>query len=142
MNRLLLSFLLTTLAACGESAPPAPAPAPAPATAPLPPPAQPEAPAGAAIPPRFHGEWTRDPADCGRSSETRLRISADRVRFHESSGAVQSVTVHSDQEITVTAELTGEGTTFRNQRRWQLSPDAGTLRDVTEGAGLVRQRCP
>ncbi|HYE39780.1 MAG TPA: hypothetical protein VEB23_07600, partial [Ramlibacter sp.] len=92
--------------------------------------------------PRFHGEWTGDLADCGRSSETRLRIAADSVRFHESSGAILSVTEHSADEITVTAALTGEGTTFRNQRRWRLSPDGRSLRDVTEGAGLVRHRCP
>lgn len=138
MNRLPLFCLLAALSACGESVPPAPAPAPAPAPTPAPAPAS----AAATIPQRFHGEWTASPADCGRSSETRLRIAADRVRFHESSGHALAVTSHSEHEITVESELTGEGTTFRNQRRWRLAPDGSTLQDVTEGAGLVRHRCP
>lgn len=139
MNRwTLLAWLAALAAGCGESAPPAPAPAPASAPTPASALAAPEA----TIPQRFHGEWTANPADCGRASETRLRIGADRVRFHESSGRVAAVISHSDREITVESELAGEGSTFRNQRRWRLSPDGGTLQDVTEGSGLVRRRCP
>src|SRR3546814_9088832 len=40
-----------------------------------------------AIPVLFHGEWNQDLSACGTgSSETRLRISADRLRFYEKIG--------------------------------------------------------
>jgi len=96
-----------------------------------------------AIPATFHGEWNASVPDCGTGgSDSRLRIAGDRVRFHESAGEVVSVTVHSDREITVVSRLSGEGQSWNDTRRWRLSPDGGTLQDITRAAGLVRHRCP
>ncbi len=144
----------TTTPPAGAPAPGA-APAPAGNDAPAPdrpaPPAadpadEPEGPADedrsdvvATIPAAFHGEWNADLGACGTgASETRLRISADRVRFYESSGAVRRVEVLNPRVIDVTAEYQGEGDTWRDERRFTLSEDGNSL-TVSD---LVRYRCP
>lgn len=96
----------------------------------------------AAIPSRFHGEWNADLEACGTgSSVTRLRISADRLRFYESVGSVSEVDVVSDRVITVTAAFQGEGDTWQDERRLSLSADGNSL-TVSNGSELVRHRCP
>lgn len=95
------------------------------------------------VPPDFRGEWAGSASACGRAGdEARLRVAADRVTFHESAGPVLAVEQHPGREITVRVGLTGEGQARTLARRWRLSPDGATLQDVTEGEGLVRQRCP
>lgn len=98
--------------------------------------------AGGTIPARFRGEWNADRAACGTgSSESRLRIGADEIRFYESVGAVSAVNVVSDRVVVVTAEYTGEGETWQDERRLTLSQDGGSL-TVSGGGDLVRHRCP
>lgn len=101
------------------------------------------APQAAVIPRRFRGEWNRKLADCGTSrNATRLRIAAGRVQYHESSGKVRAVTVRGANEIEVTVDLVGEGSSYSTTRRWRLSASGAALRDVTDGPGLLRRRCP
>lgn len=96
----------------------------------------------ASIPTRFQGEWNAELDACGTgSSPTRLRISADRIRFYESTGVVQAVAVESQRVIDVTAEYTGEGQTWVDERRLTLSDDGSSL-TVSGGGDLVRYRCP
>ena len=96
-----------------------------------------------AIPARFHGEWNQDLSACGTgSSETRLRISGDRLRFYESAGEVSEVDIVNDRVIEVTAAYSGEGQTWTNERRLSLSPDGDTLTVTGEGATMTRSRCP
>src|SRR5688572_13688435 len=86
-----LALAVATLSACGRApeptaATPPPEPAVIPAPAPMPPPAPVP---GLAIPARFQGEWNRVLADCGTgNNDTRLRLDAGKVTFHESSGPV------------------------------------------------------
>ena len=147
MNRLcFLPCLALVLAGCGGGKPPAataPAiPASAAASAPASAAATPAAPS-ATIPARFHGEWNTRLADCGTArNDSRLRVDAQRVRFHESSGTVREVQARGADEIAVTLELSGEGQSWRTERRWRLANGGATLHDVTDGAGLVRRRCP
>lgn len=149
-------------AALDTTTPPAAAPAPGtvpdPAGADRPAPDRPDAPAeepaaeppadpergdvAASIPARFHGEWNADLDACGTgASETRLRISADRVRFYESAGAVRRVEIVNSRVIDVTAEYQGEGDTWEGERRFTLSDDGNSL-TVSNGGDLVRYRCP
>lgn len=94
------------------------------------------------IPARFHGEWNADPDACGTgSSESRLRISADLIRFYESVGVVKDVDIESDRVITVEAQYQGEGDTWSDERRLSLSADGNSL-TVSGGGDMVRQRCP
>lgn len=96
----------------------------------------------AVIPARFHGEWNADPDACGTgSSESRLRISADRIRFYESVGVVEDVDIESDRVITVEARYQGEGDTWSDERRLSLSSDGSSL-TVSGGGDMVRHRCP
>lgn len=93
------------------------------------------------IPAAFHGEWNGDRADCGTGTGlTRLRISADRLRFYESVATVRDVDVESDRVITVTADYEGEGQTWQEKRRFSLSADGNSL-TATNGSSLVRYRC-
>lgn len=89
------------------------------------------------IPAQFHGEWNRVAADCGTArNDSRLRIEADRIRFHESSGRVTEVW-GKDRTITVRAQLKGEGETWTDSRNMTLSDDGQTLRS----GGVTRVRC-
>jgi len=93
----------------------------------------------AAIPQRYQGEWNSDPAACGTGNdESRLVIGADTIRFHESSGPVQSARMDGN-ELVVVARLTGEGETRDATYRFRISADGNTLTDA--GSGLARQRC-
>lgn len=105
------------------------------------------APAGAAqpVPQRFRGEWNARLEDCGEpGTETRLRIGADRIRFHESAGTLRAVLPGGDAELAMVASLTGEGQTRLAYRKYRLAADGASLVDVSEGTagGLVRRRCP
>lgn len=96
----------------------------------------------ASIPARFQGEWNAELDACGTGeSPTRLRISADRIRFYESAGVVQAVAIESERVVNVTAEFTGEGQTWVDERRLTLSDDGSRL-TVSGGGDLVRHRCP
>jgi hypothetical protein len=119
-----------------------------PASATLPSQAPPAAPASTPatrtdiIPPRFRGEWNRVPADCGSGrNDSRLVLSADRVRFHESSGRVVSVALHGGNEVGIAVEMTGEGDRWTAHYRFRLSENGRELTDVGNGSGWVRQRC-
>ena len=93
----------------------------------------------ATIPASFQGEWNTDAAACGSgSNESRLVISADTMRFYESSGPVQSASVD-DNELTVVVRLTGDGETRDATYRFRLSADGTTLTDAD--SALARQRC-
>lgn len=159
VSRMIRSLILVStvlLAACGDNvetpAPRTAAPAAEPAapgapaaTAP-PTAAGPAASAAAAtvstIPANFRGEWNATVADCGTArNDSTMRVSADRVVFHEGSGNVRSVQVHADYDISVNMEFVTEGKTTRWERRWKLADDNTILQDVTDGTGLVRHRC-
>lgn len=94
------------------------------------------------IPTRFQGEWNRVPADCGSGrNDSRLVLSGDRVRFHESSGRVMSVTRHGEDEVGIAVEMSGEGERWTAHYRFRLSRDGRELTDVGNGSGWVRYRC-
>lgn len=90
------------------------------------------------IPAAFRGEWNRVAADCGTSrNDSRLRIDAKRIRFHESSGDVLAVRGEG-AAIAVRARYSGEGETWEDERRFTLSADGKML----SADGMDRVRCP
>lgn len=131
------------MAACSEapSGPPA-VPESSPATSPAPPAAA--GPAAAGIPVAFHGEWTTDLAACGtQNSDSRLRIGSADLTFYESGGQVTGVILHSADEATVSASMSGEGETWSADYRFTLSDGGQTLTTAFDGAPvMVRKRCP
>ena len=149
---LLLAFAIATASGCNADRPPTedgatpPPQAGEPATPPIdttptptPTPTPPPADDTATVPARFHGNWASDAAACKVAGhESRLTIAADRIQFHESSGAVTSV-ASGGNDLTVTAQLSGEGETREATYRFRLSADGNTLTDA--GGGMVRHRC-
>jgi hypothetical protein len=93
-----------------------------------------------AVPAAFQGVWAATAADCDEPAETRLEITADRLRFHESSGAVASVEAKGSDEILVIIPLSGEGGASRRTFRYRLLDGGAGLFDVRNG--LERARCP
>jgi hypothetical protein len=97
------------------------------------------------IPAQFQGKWDLDLESCNSPvrPEGRLDISADRVRFYESGGSVRSVVTHSNSDIELSIELSGEGETWISDTYFRLSDDQKSLTDITNGEpGFVRYRCP
>lgn len=155
MKHLLLALAITAAAGCSADRTPAdgaatqpPAaetatpPSPAQPTTPTPEPQAPPAPdTTATVPAQFQGNWALDAAACAVAGhESRLGITADRIQFHESSGAVTSV-MTSGSDLTVVANVTGEGETREATYRFRLSADGTTLTDMGSGTGMVRHRC-
>lgn len=96
------------------------------------------------IPAQFWGKWDFDLESCSSpASEGRLVISAGRVEFYESRGSVQNVVTHSNSDLELSIELSGEGETWISDRYFQLSDDQKSLTDITSGKpGFMRYRCP
>ena len=96
------------------------------------------------IPIRFQGEWNSNLQHCGTGlDDSRLRISADRVRFYESGGPVRAVVTQGEFDLALILELSGEGETWISFSHFRLSPDRSYLSDVTsKESGIVRYRCP
>lgn len=125
------------------TAPDAPEPAPAEPGPVAPGPAAPEADptpgTGGIVAERFQGRYAADAAACGQAThETRLTIEPTRISFYESSGPITDVRQGED-ELSITAQLTGEGETREANYSFRLSDDGSTLVDV--GTGMSRQRC-
>ena len=98
----------------------------------------------AAVPAPFRGEWNWSLADWGTANnDSTMKVSARTVGFSESAGAVQSVTQTGPREITVKVQLKGEGETWTNVVRLELSPDGQALIDASpDAARFARRRCP
>jgi hypothetical protein len=94
------------------------------------------------IPVHFHGNWAGSYQACQkqRGDDTRLKITANTLEFYESKGTVQEVVTHSKQKITVVAQMSGEGQTWKTTTPLQLSPDGKRITDSS--TSFVRVRCP
>lgn len=151
----LVLALLAAIAACSDPGPtsvntpvagtePAATPAteePLPAAGTTPAASEPATPAQTtdAVPTRFQGRYATDATACNAAGhESRLQIDAERIAFHESSGAVTAVSGNAD-EITIEARVTGEGETRQASWTFRLGADGNTLTDVA--AGMIRVRC-
>ncbi|HEU4814042.1 MAG TPA: hypothetical protein VFS99_07420 [Xanthomonadaceae bacterium] len=93
----------------------------------------------ASAPTRFQGTYAADPAACDTTGHvSHLIIGSDTITFHESSGPITEV-ASGPSDVTITAELTGEGETRQATYRFRLSDDGRTLTDL--GGGMERVRC-
>lgn len=96
------------------------------------------------MPAGFQGEWNENRAHCGTGlNDSRLRITADWVRFYESGGPVKAVVRRGAFEIMFIAELSGEGQSWLVAHRLILSSDGTYITAAADsGPDLVRYRCP
>lgn len=100
---------------------------------------EPEPEPDATVPERFQGSYAGDADACDAPGDpTQLTIGSDAITFHESSGPITEV-ASGPSDITITAELTGEGETREATYTFRLSDDGDTLTDV--GNGMERVRC-
>jgi hypothetical protein len=93
------------------------------------------------VPGGFQGRWASDQTRCMSLHDSRLSVSEDEFLFYESRAKVLSARQTGPQEVEFEMESSGEGQTRREVRRFVLSPDGGTLTDVTSPAQFVRVRC-
>jgi hypothetical protein len=146
-----LALTIVWLAGCDAESPagniapavaietPAPAQPPASAGAPLPVSSHPPSATLGTVPVKFQGRYAADASACKEGShESRLTIEASRIAFHESSGAITTVS-SGPTEISITARLIGEGETRAANYSFRLSDDGRTLTDISNGG--IRQRC-
>ena len=59
---------------------------------------------------------------------------------HESYGQVKSIRIRSENDITVTTAMNGEGETWEDERRLRLSPDGNVLTVSTDQYEWTRYR--
>lgn len=74
--------------------------------------------------------------------DTSLRISAEKLEYHESVGAVKTVRTNGDYELFVTARFSGEGETWEGKEHFVLAKDGKTLMSLMEDGTLMKRvRC-
>ena len=96
------------------------------------------------MPAAFLGSWDAVGATCHDTdyrSDMALDISPTSMDFYESSGSVTSVTVNSPTDVTVDADMSGEGEKWKRTMHMVLT-DAGQILTIDDGKGGVRKRCP
>ena len=97
----------------------------------------------ASVPARFQGEWSSDLKHCGTNFDnSRLTISAERIRFYESGGSIKAVVTQGEFDLALITELSGEGETWLAYNHFHLSADQKSLTDVTDDSKFVRYGCP
>lgn len=94
------------------------------------------------IPAAMLGVYDASLEACGTSSDARLTVSANELRFHESIGTVRKVTATGADAVTVEADYQGEGESWQNARELRLGDGGASLTVSGDGTGLVRVRCP
>ncbi len=89
------------------------------------------------------GVWSIEPvsqAACDEGSETRLVISEDELRFHESTCAVTSFEEEIERGWHVTAQCTAEGSDWALDERYIVAGDR-MVRGLESGVALPYGRC-
>ena len=80
------------------------------------------------IPAKFRGTWTyKQDGRHPPGGENPTVIGATIWTGHEFEGQVKSVRVGSDNDITVTMAMSGEGETWVDHKRLRISPDGKVL---------------
>ncbi len=80
------------------------------------------------IPAEFQGRWTyKEDGRHPPGGENPTVISAATWTGHETRGEVKAVRIRDKNDITVTMAMSGEGETWDDEYRLQLSPDGNVL---------------
>lgn len=96
---------------------------------------------GDVIPDAFTGRWDASTAACADGSELKLDVAPKGLQFYESSGTVETVSITGPTDITVVADMSGEGAQWQRTLRMVLG-DSGKTLTIDGGTGGVRIRCP
>lgn len=98
--------------------------------------------AAPALPTTLHGQWTDDPAACGKEDVRGVVLSAGGLDFYEAHGTVEAVEPGSAGTLSARVAFTGEGRTWRETVRLAPAPDLATLTIGALGHQVVLRRCP
>ena len=93
------------------------------------------------IPAQFRGVYDTSADACSRPSENRLAVGPRELRFHESIGAVRSVSVESGDSVRVTADFQGEGESWSAVHTLTLGGSGERLIVARDASRSVRVRC-
>ena len=101
----------------------------------------------ASIPAGFRGRWGMVAGDCDPARDDakgRMEVTAMALRFYESRGTVQSLTVVAPDTLTAQLAFTGEGQRWSRADRLTLIDDGKTLvRQEQQAQSVFRySRCP
>ena len=140
--RTLALIAALSLAACNQGQEPAANEAAVPAApAPAASASDPVQPGRGVVPVAFQGEWNADLSACGSGThDSRLDIGTDTIRFYESGGRIKSVSVWDSGDVTLLADIAGEGQATEGTYTYRLSADGLSLTDLN--GGVVRKKCP
>ncbi len=93
------------------------------------------------VPVRYQGEWHGQLANCANAKDpTRVIIAADHLQINDLAGPVQASST-SGPQLTVVANLTGEGQTLQRVFAFDLSDDNSQLTTIAEQPAVL-VRCP
>lgn len=87
-------------------------------------------PMGKAFPKGFQGRWGLVAGDCTSTrgdAKGLLTITGDQLRFYESNGTVQVLTIKSPESITVDLAFTGEGQEWKQTTDYALAKGGRTM---------------
>ena len=95
------------------------------------------------VPEHFRGTWASSVKDCDAiGAESKLTIGETGIDFYESRGRILAIATEGTNELGLLMELTGEGKTWLDARKFTLSQDGQTLTYDTGGEHtVVRMRC-
>lgn len=93
------------------------------------------------VPAQFQGLWNASLEQCSNtSSDGRMVIEPNFIRFYESSGPIVEVKTRGDDEVALTVELSGEGSTWTDTDYYQLF-DGGSSIVRNGDPRSIRYRC-
>ncbi|HYG26874.1 MAG TPA: hypothetical protein VD906_08200, partial [Caulobacteraceae bacterium] len=74
------------------------------------------------VPAAYQGEWNADLEACGTGMhDSKLEIGPDTISFYESSGRIKSASEWEGGDLTILADVTGEGETRETTHTYRLS---------------------
>ncbi|HYI42180.1 MAG TPA: hypothetical protein VD768_00960 [Sphingomicrobium sp.] len=115
-----------------------------PQAAPAPSATLPQQGAAATFPAALHGRWGLVPADCTSTrgdAKGLVTITADKVRFYESSAKPAKIVERTNRVIRGEFDFAGEGMEWTNYMTWSVTGDRLTRVDSEEDSRLVYTRC-
>ena len=93
------------------------------------------------IPEPFRGRWGSVLEKCRIPDEGRLVIEAAEVSFYESRGKVLAVRRLGPRDIEIDLDMSGEGSVWKDTRRFVLSEDGQRLTNIMGTREHSRVRC-
>lgn len=95
----------------------------------------------ATIPDGYIGVWGEPgEAGCSDDSDSRVQVHAQKISFWESEAAITGVSTASNGGVDVTADVSGEGETWKSSYNMRLD-GASMYLSVDGGAATQRTRC-